>query len=121
MKPGYCVEYGGSMVNSRNKGAAGEREWANWLKERGYEARRGQQFSGGKDSPDVVSNLPFHFEVKRVQALNMDKAMEQAQRDSEGNGKVPMVVHRKDRKEWKVTLSAEHFFELFEKVIRDEI
>ena len=32
-------------INSRAKGAKGERELANKLKEYGYECRRGQQFS----------------------------------------------------------------------------
>jgi hypothetical protein len=39
----------------------------------GCEARRGCQFAGGKDSPDVVRRRidGFHFEVKRVQRLNI--------------------------------------------------
>ena len=55
-------------INGRQKGAQGEREFATVLKDLGIEARRGQQFSGGKDSPDVVADLTgVHFEVKRVQ------------------------------------------------------
>jgi hypothetical protein len=36
------------------------------FREAGFEARRGQQFSGGTDSPDVVvPALPdFHWEIK---------------------------------------------------------
>ena len=36
------------------------------FREAGFEARRGQQFSGGTDSPDVVvTALPdFHWEIK---------------------------------------------------------
>ena len=71
-------------MNSRTKGAVGEREWRDQLRNEGFTARRGQQFAGGPDSPDVIceelSNL--HMEVKRVQNLNLDKACEQAERDS---------------------------------------
>lgn len=50
---------------SRDKGARGEREFRDLLREHGFEARRGQQFAGGNDSPDVVTDLPCHVEVKR--------------------------------------------------------
>jgi len=97
-------------MNSCTKGKVGEREWRDVLKAKGFEARRGRQFSGSPDSPDVVSNLPFHFEVKRVEALNINKAMEQAQRDC---GKsVPVVAHRKNKCPWLVTMAAEDWLEL---------
>jgi Holliday junction resolvase len=97
-------------MNSCQKGKVGEREWRDVLKEKGFEARRGRQFSGSPESPDVVSNLPFHFEVKRVEALNIDKAMEQAQRDC---GKsVPVVAHRKNKRPWLVTMLAEDWLVL---------
>ena len=50
-------------MNSRNKGKRGELEWRDVIRSHGYEARRGQQFSGSPDSPDVVTDLPYHFEV----------------------------------------------------------
>jgi len=97
-------------MNSCTKGKVGEREWRDVLKAEGYEARRGRQFSGSPESPDVVSNLPFHFEVKRVEALNINKAMEQAKRDC---GKsVPVVAHRKNKCEWLVTMAAKDWLEL---------
>lgn len=100
------------MVNSRRKGAAGEREWANLLKSEGYDARRGQQFAGSPDSPDVVcESLPIHWEVKRVQSLNIEKAMEQAEGDA-GSDKLPAVAHRKNKQKWCVTMRAEDFFRL---------
>jgi hypothetical protein len=46
-------------MNSRNKGKRGELEAAHMLTHEGFPARRGQQFSGGTDSPDVVcESLP---------------------------------------------------------------
>lgn len=88
------------MINSRDKGAVGEREFAAVLKAKGLDARRGQQFSGGKDSPDVIcsSLTGVHFEVKRVQAGNPYKWLAQAIED--GVDKVPVVAHRKNRQDW---------------------
>ena len=42
------------MINSRAKGARGERMWRDQLRAEGYTAKRGQQHAGGQDSPDVV-------------------------------------------------------------------
>lgn len=98
------------MVNSNKKGKVGELEVVNLLKAHGFEARRGVQYSGGKDSPDVVSNLPFHIEVKRVEALNLYGAVEQAKRDA-GESRY-LVLHRKNNKEWLAVLDAEVFLEL---------
>lgn len=98
-------------TNGRAKGAAGERELANYLKARGYEARRGQQFSGGTDSPDVVcAALPtFHLECKRVEGgtETLYKWMAQSQRDA--GKKTPLVVHRKNKSDWLVVMRLEDF------------
>ena len=85
-------------INSRAKGARYERELARYLDENGFPARRGQQFAGGSDSPDVVSEeFPFHIEAKFVQALNLYKAMTQSLRDA--GDKPPCVIHRKNNSE----------------------
>jgi Holliday junction resolvase len=99
-------------VNSRQKGARGEREWRDRLIAHGHEARRGQQFSGGPDSPDVISSLPFHFEVKRVEKLNIHNAMKQSETDCGDN--MPVVAHRKDRGNWMVTMPEWVFFKMVE-------
>ncbi len=91
-------------MNSRAKGCVGEREVAHLLTDEGYPCRRSQQFSGLGDSSADVVGIPFiHVEVKRVQALNLDEAMAQAVRDAK-EGKMPTVFHRKNGKEWKVTM-----------------
>jgi hypothetical protein len=91
-------------MNSRQKGARGEREAAKVIAETfGCEARRGCQFAGGKDSPDVQTTLDgLHFEVKRVQRLNIHGAIDQAVNDA--GEKVPCVLHRRDRTEWLLTV-----------------
>jgi len=98
-------------MNSREKGKRGERQWRDELRANGYMARRGQQFSGSPDSPDVICDELswLHFEVKAVERLNIEDAMDQARRDS--GEKVPVVVHRRRFRRWLVTFDAETFFE----------
>ena len=92
-------------MNSREKGKRGERQWRDELRANGYSARRGQQFSGSAESPDVVcESLPWiHFEVKHTERLNIYEAMEQAVRDAqkqEGRGQrseVSQMVGPEDR------------------------
>jgi hypothetical protein len=103
-------------INSRAKGAAGERELANYLREQGWQkARRTQQFAGNPEggSGDVVcENFPFHIEGKRCQALKAEEWMEQAKRDCP-EGKIPAVFFRRNgRKEWLVILTADDVCEL---------
>lgn len=96
-------------INSRAKGAAAERELAALLKEFGFEARRGQQFSGGGDSPDVVHSIPhLHIEAKRTEALKMWDALDQANRDKKPED-VATVWHRKNGKPWVVIVDARSF------------
>lgn len=102
-------------MNSRQKGAAGERELANLLKEYGYDTRRGQQYSGINGDADVVGIPGLHIECKRVEKLNLDTALEQSKRDAR-KGEMPVVIHRKNRQEWKVTLSLKDFMKLYKEV-----
>jgi len=99
-------------VNSRAKGARGERQWRDELRGNGYAARRGQQFSGSPDSPDVICDALSwaHFEVKAVERLNIEDAMDQARRDA--GAKIPFVAHKRNFRPWLVTMSAETFFRL---------
>ena len=99
-------------MNSREKGKRGERQWRDELRANGYAARRGQQFSGSPDSPDVVCEALSwaHFEVKAVERLNIEDAMDQARRDAAA--KAPFVVHKRNFRPWLVTMEAETFFRL---------
>jgi len=90
-------------MNSRDKGKRGEREFAAFLRERGITARRGQQFSGGGDSPDVVHDIPgVHFEVKRCESGSLYEWLKQA--ISDAAGKIPIVAHRRNNKDWVAIL-----------------
>lgn len=88
------------MINSRQKGARAEREASKmWAELLGCEARRGQQFSGGADSPDVVTSMQhIHLEVKRVEKGNPYDWMAQAVRDA--GPKLPIVLHRRNGEDW---------------------
>lgn len=108
-------------VKVLDKGKAGEREFAALLREYGYaEARRGQQHSGGGDSPDVVGVPGVHFECKRTERLRLYEAVDQARHDSAGTGRMPIVAHRcnNDRKpnscrgDWLFVLGADDLFRL---------
>ena len=94
-------------INSRAKGCRGEREACELLRSFGIAARRGQQFKGTKDSPDVVTNLTgWHCEVKRVESFNAYKAVEQAQADM-GVGEKALVLHKRNGKPWLIVMTAE--------------
>jgi hypothetical protein len=100
-------------INSRAKGARGERAWRDKLRSFGYDAERGQQRAGGPDSPDVkCPQLDWiHFEVKCVEALNIHNAIAQAQRDAASH-QVPVVAHKRNRGPWLVTLLADQFLNI---------
>src|SRR5207237_3420283 len=101
--------------------------WRDEMRTNGFAARRGQQFSGSPDSPDVVCEQLgwIHFEVKAVERLNVEQAMEQARKDagkseirdpkSEGNPnseirQVAILAHKRSFRAWLVTMEAETFF-----------
>lgn len=98
-------------INSKAKGAKGERELANKLKEYGYKTRRGQQYNG-LEGEDVVGLDYIHIECKRVERLNLEEAMQQAKRDTK-NGQLPTVFHRKNRSKWLVTMELEDWIKLY--------
>ena len=97
-------------MNSNRKGKVGEREFAGFLRDQGFDSSRGRQFSGSQDSPDVRSSIPFHIEVKRTEVLRLRDAVAQAEGDS---GARPWIVaHRWNGGQWLVTLKAEEFCNL---------
>jgi len=103
------------MVNSKQKGARGERELANKLKEYGFDCRRGQQYCGASGDADVIGLPGIHIECKRVQRLNITDAMSQAIGDCKD--KIPVVMHRKNHEEWLVTMRLENWIEFYKEFI----
>lgn len=107
-------------MNSRAKGATGERQLAKKLREYGYNARRGQQYSGSNGDADVVTDMgDIHIECKytaRGHGFLYDW-LGQSKRDAKEN-EMPVVMHRYVSKDarglpWLVTLSLDDFMYLW--------
>lgn len=103
---------------SRQKGKRGEREAAAELATLlGCTARRGVQYQGGPASPDVVlEGVNIHVEAKRVEALNLYAAIEQAK--TESGSKVPMVWHRRNGKQSVVIVETNELINLAREIVR---
>ena len=99
-------------MNSRKKGAVGERELSKKLREYGFLARRGQQYCGVNGDADVVGLEGIHIECKRVEKLNIYDAISQAKRDSKED-EIPTVFHRKNNCEWLVTMSLDDWMKIY--------
>lgn len=100
-------------INSRQKGKRGELELAHELNKYGYSTRRSQQYAGINNDADVVGLPNIHIECKRVEKLNLDQALDQAIRDA-AEGEVPVVMHRKSRQKWRVTMPMKEFMEFYQ-------
>ncbi len=101
-------------MNSRAKGQRAERAWRDELRAAGWiSARRGQQFEGSSESPDVVCDElnGFHFEVKHSERGNPFVFLAQALADA-GPTKIPTVAMRRNRQGWIVALRAADFLNL---------
>lgn len=86
------------MAKPRTKGKRGELEVAALLRSMGVPARRGQQFTGGGDSPDVSHALEpiLHIEVKFVERVLIEDWYDQALLD--GRYRTPLIIHRRTAK-----------------------
>ena len=94
-------------INSRQKGAAGEREAAHFLSGLGFTARRSVQ-NGVTDGRDiVVDDLPWvYFEVKRDNTVKFERAefysaIEQAK--DKAKDKPWCLLWRGDNQMWRLT------------------
>ena len=99
-----------AKINSRQKGARGERELARRFQEQGYDCRRGQQYNG-LEGEDVVGLPGVHVECKRTERFHLYDAVDQAKRDA--SGKIPVVFHRKNNSEWVSVMTLDDWFKLF--------
>ncbi len=105
---------------SKEKGKVGEREVAALLRKHGFEARRGQQYSGD-GAPDVIADIAIaddcdlHIEVKRVEQFGLWAALDQANADAPP-GDIPVVFHRKNNKGWVVVLGAFDFLTIIKEL-----
>ena len=99
--------------SQQRKGADGERELAEQLRQYGYQVKRGPSQNYGT-VPDLIGLDGIHIECKRTERLNLNEAMQQSIRDADRfHDGVPVVIHRKNRRPWLVTLRLEDFMELY--------
>lgn len=104
---------------SRRKGKNGELELAHVMQDFGFaDCHRSAQRAGSIESADIVGLPGLHPEVKRVEHLNLRKAMEQAVRDSNGSDDIPTVFHRRNGESWLVTLRLEDFLPLYKAFLK---
>ena len=101
--------------NSKKKGKVGELELARKLREFGYDARRSVQYNGKQEEgqADLLGLPGIHIECKRTEKLSLYDAVNQAKRDSEGSGEIPVVFHRKNNHEWLAILPLEEFMKIY--------
>ena len=100
------------MIDSREKGKAGEREAAKILSELfGVPVRRAQQYSGAAGDADLVGLPGVNVEVKRRERGNVANWIDQARSDTHIE-RVPVVVHRQSGQPWLVTCCLEDLPEL---------
>lgn len=96
---------------ARRKGAEGERSLARKLQEFGFDVHRGFTFH---HESDVVGLEGIHCEVKRVEKLNIHKAMAQAVEESEKRQDgAPTVFFKRDREEWLVCMRLPDWIKLY--------
>lgn len=84
-------------LSSRNKGKRGEQQAVELLRRCGIPARRGVQYGGGGDAPDVAHALDpiLHIEVKLANRVTIEEWYDQALVD--GRYRVPVVLHRRTK------------------------
>lgn len=103
-------------INSRQKGARGERELRDVLRAAGWGATiRGQQRSGVEQADVVGGPGGFHWESKVGKRPDLWKASQQAARDAKP-GEVPVVAAKRDRGSWVACLPLSDLLVLIRRV-----
>lgn len=102
-------------VNGKQKGKRGELELARKIREYGFDARRSVQYNGKEEEgqADLLGLPGIHIECKRTEKLALYDAVNQAKRDSNGTGEIPVVFHRKNNCEWLAIMPLEDFMKLY--------
>lgn len=105
------------MTDSREKGKRFERKLAALLRMEGFEARRGQQFSGANGDDDVVGLDGIHIEAKHQEKMRLYEWVEQAMKDAEED-ELPAVFHKANNKSILVTMPFRYWIQLYKEAKR---
>lgn len=101
---------------SKHKGASFERQIANIFKDRGFKARRSAQYCGNSgEAADVIGVDGIHIECKAQERMHLYDWMAQAERDANGSGNIPVVIHKQNRKPILVTMKLDDWLDMFER------
>lgn len=104
-------------INSKQKGARFERKLASLFREYGYEdSRRTAQYCGNTgDASDVVGLPGIHAEAKHQERMQLYDWIDQAKRDAKagGEGRLPVVFHKKNNAEILVTMQFDTFMRIY--------
>lgn len=106
--------------SQKQKGARGEREFAEVIREASggvFDAHRGRQYCGGPNSPDIISTMPLHWEVKRTEKCAPAAFWAQAEADA-GIEKEPAVAWKKNGGIWLAFCRAHHLIALHAEIFR---
>lgn len=108
-------------INSKQKGARFERQLAAAFKEYGFDCRRTAQYCGNTgDAADVIGLEGIHIEAKHQETMRLYDWMDQAKRDAEKTGNMPVVFHKKNNAEILVTMQLETFMKLYSEFTRGD-
>lgn len=104
-------------ASQRAKGKRGERDAADLVRRFwGISARRGRQYAGHPDAPDVWCDAPIYIEAKWRAVGNPGAWLAEAAAQAP-TGQVPIVLHKRPRCPVLVTLYAEHVPALAEAIV----
>ena len=102
------------MTNSREKGKRFERLVAGLFRAIGYEARRGQQYSGANGDADVIGVPGIHIECKARErgSGELNDWLAQAKHDRR-EGEIPVVIHKKNNCAVLVTMEFDDWAQMY--------
>lgn len=102
---------------SKRKGSAGERELAAIFRERGWPVYRTYASGAGLEKGDLgglsAKGAKYHIECKRQERIEIHKWWEQSVGDCPPDAN-PLVIFRRNKEDWKVLLSLDHFLDLLD-------
>ena len=98
---------------SQSKGRRGELELCEVLNGYGFHTQPGRPQNYGTEA-DLTGIPHLHIECKRQEHLDLLAAVNQSVRDAERFGEgLPVVMHRKNRSPWLVTLKLSDFITIY--------
>lgn len=99
-----------------------ERLLAKYFEAAGYDTHRSAQYCGNSgEAADVVGLPLIHIEAKHQETMRLYEWMAQAIRDSEGNGRIPTVFHKKNRADILVTMRLDDWMKLYDAFVKQEL